>query len=410
MVATSSPVTLWSPSSFFFKTGQANISAPEFLDLINNGAIRVLGRREWLTDRQWRERNAVSKWEGYAWDEMIDGGIRAILEEDERKYAEAVRKKIDCPVARVMAVGAAPGPSLVDELTSGLTELERMEIHRAFLAPGLRLPPGVKQAAAREENTPDAIVRSVLIDAVNHAEAYKVSSARAPFFLDPPDSLFLERLALILESDASNPVVETAKAIAGLPNSEEERKNVRDDAERSQEVARKISTQILALLRSLEDRTRTRPLNLTRFVNGPGHKALVTWYSNLYESYQIDGDVNRMEGVVVRRLREDLDEDDQSAPLREILSDPQSASLAGASIIVDILSEITNPGDPFNVGSVVLTVLTGGLVGLRRLHWFKSPFLAKHWPYLYAQRRKPVRRREREIKKILDDLAGGVTR
>src|SRR6476620_9921478 len=108
MVAMSAPITLWAPASSFLNRPDSSVKHHEFRELIRRGAIKVLGRSHWLTDKAWRE-SKVNDWEGYAWDDSIDGYIRDIYEYDQHNSTNAT------PPDRVVAAGNAPGPHLVED-------------------------------------------------------------------------------------------------------------------------------------------------------------------------------------------------------------------------------------------------------------------------------------------------------
>jgi hypothetical protein len=401
MVATSAPITLWAPSSLFFTRGIAQISPIEFVELIRHRAIRILGRTEWLTDRDFRERN-TSGWEGYAWDDSIDGAILAIYEYDEQKSAQDPKYQ-----RRVMAAGPAPGPTRVGEIEELLTREDRKQLYEAVQSNELGLPPGVKQAAKRPNSTPETIVRSVLIDAVNHADAYRTSSARMPFFLDSPDSLFLKRLAPMLEDDS---VERSAQSETGQrPEKDAEQQGSRADDYTRREISRAIAGQMLTLLRGLEERTPTNTPNLTRFLSSPGHGALVSWYRDLHDEYQLTGDTGRLDGALLRQLRNVVDREPGAAEVfKEIFSNPAAITLNGGSIALDILDVLGDPGAPRQMASIGITALSAGLDGLRALQWIPRPFQPRHWPYLYASGRRPKRWNVRKMRKVLKDLADGV--
>jgi hypothetical protein len=380
MVATSAPITLWSPSSILFNSNDSSISGPEFADLVRDGYIRVLGREKWLTDRSWRIAYAEEKWDGAAWSESIDGRLKAILEED------LSRPESD---RRVRSASEATGAKWASQLK--LTQRRIQRIHDAFDSPTLRLPPGVKQAAMRSGGDPDSIARAVLTDAYNHAHAFTDSTARTPFFLDDPKSLFLAELVKILDKDGTQ--------TASVPSP------VLSRAERKEQAAirRELARQLLSLLRGLE--APNRQPNLTQFLRGSGHSDLVVWYSRLSDTLEARGAAGKLDLAVLEALRRDFADDSFTPALTEVLSDPVTFALGAGGLVTGITSTIVDRGGTLNLAGLGITTISGGLASLRALHWIPDRFKGSQWPYLYTFGRGATRRRRSRMLRLLDDLA-----
>src|SRR5262245_55075561 len=79
LISVSYPLILWSPSSVLLKSPDCRVSPRDFVKMIEDGIIRVTGRREWILSKSFRENH---RWAGARWDPYVDGAIRAIYDND----------------------------------------------------------------------------------------------------------------------------------------------------------------------------------------------------------------------------------------------------------------------------------------------------------------------------------------
>lgn len=92
MLLLSNKLTLWSPSSIQMKKyndeGISYITPNNILELIEKGQIQIIGRKNWIRDKKFRENHP---WAFGKWDENFDGKIYDWAYEDENKSIEEKR-------------------------------------------------------------------------------------------------------------------------------------------------------------------------------------------------------------------------------------------------------------------------------------------------------------------------------
>src|SRR5258708_23032304 len=91
MIVSSFPLVLWGPSGRLLQTYYdkqiCRISPQQFLTYVEKGFIRIIGRENWILDKNYRQNYP---WEGGRWLDSFDDAIKSIylnqetVPEDER--------------------------------------------------------------------------------------------------------------------------------------------------------------------------------------------------------------------------------------------------------------------------------------------------------------------------------------
>ncbi|RDI63477.1 hypothetical protein [Nocardia pseudobrasiliensis] len=182
MVATSAPLVLWGPSSMLIDSPHCRLTRNEFLELVERGTVRILGRRKWLEGPAGR---LGSGWEYAGWTPGIDDVIAGFAREDESE---------DDDRRRVSYADDEGGDRWAPEYLERRPELfER--IYRPLTSEDAisHFPAGVVEKAKAAEN-PRAFVLKVIRDSYNHDAALADSRTRTPFLLTPRESGFSQLL------------------------------------------------------------------------------------------------------------------------------------------------------------------------------------------------------------------------
>jgi hypothetical protein len=174
LIATSYPVVLWAPSgrllSKCYNEKICSISPEQFIKLVEDGHIHIIGREEWLTDKHFRNQQ---KWPYAAWLDGFDDRILAILRE--RENAPLNKRS-------VRIVERADGWEWAEDY------LQRNSDKLMEAVPKLirekKVPRGVVDKALRALDQGDEreAVKTVLRDLRNHVRAITLAEAKVPFF------------------------------------------------------------------------------------------------------------------------------------------------------------------------------------------------------------------------------------
>ncbi|GAA4954135.1 hypothetical protein [Actinoplanes utahensis] len=369
LVAGSRPLVLWAPSSVMLRA-HSSIAIEEFLVLLREGLIRIMGRERWLLDRSYRNRRAET-WAVAAWDDEIDGEIH-------RLYINELH--VADPNARTVIVAEEePGRDWAERTLSrdaGLIGFWQRVLARPDVADCI--PGGTLEAIQRENMDPEVATLRILRDARNHGQAVRDAAADVPFLLSRADSRFLEILTESRLGGAAPPA-------ADLPP-----RSAPTDA---------LAEQLLEVLERLDecrDDHRVLP-----FIRRKGHDALIDWL------------------VGFKTLIEGGSTIDQNALMRDLALKARQSRRRGLAGYLDGAGAVT--GTLLATGGAALTAgqfgqdqgvmnalgltITGaafvnGLV--RELGMVEGSYDGEQWPYLYTSGRKATRRSHRAM---LDHLA-----
>lgn len=173
LIATSYPVVLWAPSGwllgkcYYDRSNSCSISPEQFIKLVEDCHIHIIGREEWLTDKSFRNKQ---KWPYAAWLDGFDDRLLAILREREsaplhQRSVRIVEKEDGWDWAK---------DRMSDRVVETVTQLIRER----------KVPRGVMDKSLREleQGNEREAVKVVLRDLRNHVRAITLAEAKVPFF------------------------------------------------------------------------------------------------------------------------------------------------------------------------------------------------------------------------------------
>ncbi|MGW6446399.1 hypothetical protein [Lentzea sp. NPDC055074] len=373
MIATSSPLVLWAPSSRLISSKDCRVSEREFVSLVERGTVRIIGREPWLTDREARNSH---HWEGAAWTPLIDDAIRAIALED-ANLARNSRRVIIAEEER----GITWAPAYVAE-NPGLAAL----LHETLLAPdaALHFPVGVIAEATRHAEDPVDLAVHITRHAYNHDAAIAQAGSRTPFLLERRESRFNELLRSVRDaSDVEFPAVAPAAALSPSDLAE-------------------LTSEVLTVLTHLENGSAT---GVERFVKSGGHQLLATWMRNSCESIGRTS-ATSVRGEVIARLQQEFESNRLENSWPQTFGTPDSliGSIGtSAGITEAVASELTIYGA---VGLAAGAYAIGKSLA-QRLGHVAVPYTGPQWAFLYAFGRRASGRRHAKLQLTLDNLGTG---
>ena len=177
MIAVSEPVILWSPSSQLLQGPSCRISPDEFIEYVTMGRVRIIGRSNWLKDKDKRDE---SIWPGARWDNHVDGAIKSIAEEDENLPDDDEKRVLIAPDEQEEKT--MPKRYLEENPKDAqrlIAELEDADARK-------QLPRGML-GSTQGKSSPSArfLTTRLLRDVFNHGEAIHLASAEAPLSFLP---------------------------------------------------------------------------------------------------------------------------------------------------------------------------------------------------------------------------------
>ncbi|MDX8053958.1 hypothetical protein SK571_31705 [Lentzea sp. BCCO 10_0798] len=369
MIATSSPLVLWAPSSRLVSSPDCRVTEREFVALVERGTVRIIGREWWLTGRAGRNGHP---WEGAAWTPLIDDAVKAIALQDaslprnERRVVIAEEEQGDTWARAHVAENP------------GLAAL----LHETLLAPdaNLHFPVGVVETARRHSEDPIGLAERITRDAYNHDAAIARSGTRTPFLLDRRDSRFNELLRSV--RDASD---------VQFPNAGSPELSHSDLAE--------LTSEVLVVLGHLEN---GRNNSVGKFVRGEGHQLLAPWMRYSCESIGRTSAAS-VRGEVIAHLQQEFESSRLENSWPEIFGTADSligSSGTTAGVTEAVVSELTVYGA---VGLAAGAYSIGkGLA--QRLGYAAAPYSGPQWAFLYAFGRRASGRRRARLQLTLDNL------
>jgi hypothetical protein len=188
MLLITAPLTLWSPSSTLL-ISKSDLSPREFINLVDEGFIRVIGREEWLTSAKFRNEH---KFQHARWNAAIDDRLKVFAEEDKTESPER---------RRVVVAPPADGY----EWAEARLERRRGEIKRwnqVYRHAPEKLPTGTldtisqnleeRKTGASEAHT---VAKTILRDVRNHGKAIESARSEISLHLNRVDIAFLGLLS-----------------------------------------------------------------------------------------------------------------------------------------------------------------------------------------------------------------------
>ncbi|WP_448625827.1 hypothetical protein [Geodermatophilus sp. URMC 64] len=374
MIAVSSPLVLWAPSSAFLAQPSCRVPPHDFLDYVDRGLIKVIGREHWLLGREQRR---DASWVGASWDDYLDKALRTMAVGDQF-----------CPVSERRVIIAEPeggkefaereleeNGRLVELITAMVTDAER----RA------EIPVGVLEAADKLTGRPDTLAFQVLRDAYNHVNAVAEAQSQAPFLLQPRESRFVTLMAELTQDRLGSAIPRTPSIGRTL-----------SDAELAE-----FTREILRLLEHLDAARRT---SLRDFMDGEGHRQLAGWVGEIFAELVAVGATD-VRGAVLRRVQHDFDkgelQDGPPGALRRALE------VAGRASFVGGVGEVLATGQLSALGALGLLVGLFQEVGApiaERLGFVPASYTGEQWPFLYTFGKPASGRGHAEMRSVLDSL------
>lgn len=165
----SDPLVVWAPSALLLqKTAGTFLKPAELLSLIDqpNAPVRIIGRREWLLDKEFRNSRP---WPLAHWVEEFDGVVKKFADEDEKKSLSRLER-------RVIIAEPEKGYDKADEVLN-CPEGENVAKRLRQLFDSGCLPIGILEKARRAEADNSSVPREILRDVYNHSRAMDSADA-----------------------------------------------------------------------------------------------------------------------------------------------------------------------------------------------------------------------------------------
>ncbi|MEV4619121.1 hypothetical protein AB0J74_10510 [Asanoa sp. NPDC049573] len=375
MIAISQPLTLWSPSSVLLRSKACSVSPDDFVKLVENGTVRIVGRESWLLDRSFRDRH---HWDGARWDPKIDGAIRDIFHEDH--LGGGARRHPRVAVAPD-AGGRQWAAGFLDEHPEQLGFWEGVIVGDR---PQDRIPAGTFESIQKMPWDPRGAVEYLLGSARNHGQALANAGSEMDFLLRPADARFLNLMAQA-RIDGQPAVGPPAPRQAPEPGQEQF-----------------LAAQLLEVLARLDD-VRGRG-GLMRFIGNGGHAELVAWFRTVADLLK-GTDPTRFEGELLRHLQNEVRKGSRRG-LGSLLDGPPSVvtSVVGAAgVAVDGL-QVAQDASVMNLLGVAISTFMIGAGLCQRLGWVGGSFTGIQWPYLYTYGKAPNKDRQTRLLDLLENI------
>jgi hypothetical protein len=373
MIAVSKPLVLWGPSSQLLLDASCRVGGREFLEYVDGGQIRIVGRHRWILSKTFRNGHP---WPGARWNSQIDERIRDIALEDEG-LALHDRRVVLADDARGTDWAEryiAEHPAAVDQIHRALTGAESRN----------HFPIQVIDSANRSGHEPRPVARTVLAHVYNHSDAIALSGADTPFLLQPRESRFLRLLGEVraVETFPYPPLRQTPHA------------------QLSPGDLAHVTRQVMDLLQALEAAGSTK---LSKFVAHDGHTLLATWTSELCRSLA-EENAARVDGAALRTLQREFEAGELSDGWSDVFlgresmvaSMGTSAGLIEAAVTsqLSILGAIGIAAGAYDVGHSLL----------QKFGYANVDYSESQWPFLYTFGGKATRRRKTILGRVLDSL------
>jgi len=372
MIASSSRLVLWSPSSVFLRE-YSFLEPREFLSYVDDGIIQVVGREPWITDRNHRNKVAEKRFPGAAWDDLIDSTLRGWCRADENNHVPEQRRRVRTAPPEGGLDWAEQhldeNPGLVETLGSFADDEAKARAE---------IPPGTLEAARSNtvEGDRRGFAKWILRDAYNHGQAIAYTGRSVPFLLARQDSAFLR---LLIKLHAEEEFGRTYRA----RQYEEE---LLDQAQ--------LVDQLVDLLGYLKERYDRNPTTLRNFIkDSEGRTKLLAWMAEVANQVKQRKPEN-LKSYLVDELLKRMPKRRQVAifgPTRQSSAAQVGALAAGAGGIVSGVLSGIDLANPMGVASFVAGVVSFGAGAmptgeniLRSLGVIPFDFDGPQWPFSFA--------------------------
>jgi hypothetical protein len=358
LVAMSEPLTLWAPSSVLLAAPSCGVEPKQFLDFLEEGHIRVMGRRAWLGEPGARNSD---RWPGTAWDSQIDGPIWNLAQADEGKPLAERRVVIACE---------EKGYEWADEYLSEHPQ-ESMKWYKRASARGASrtIPGGTLQAVRRLGGDRVKVARRILRDAYNHGRALAESGARVPILQSFTHRKFVEVLA-------QAPPLEGG---AGVPPTSVPRSGTAPQME----GLSAMTGELARLLAELDLHGAPEPKRLRRFLRGPGHRHLVAWMSGICTEYE-QHRPQAVDEFVFDRLEQELGRASFESFMQGLRRHPDDAGIGAVGAVAGVVGMATAGAGWVPALALGAAVYPVGKGLVRELGFIPAAFDGPQWPFLYT--------------------------
>ncbi len=376
LVAMSQPLTLWAPSSVILRSSSSGIAPNLFLDLLEEGHIRVMGRHKWLSEPRFRN---SSRWPGTDWVPGIDDRIQGLAEEDEGK-----------PVGeqRVVVAPEEKGYEWADEYLSEHPGQASEWFARATRKGAAKtIPGGTLEAIHELGDDRVAVARRILRDAYNHGRALLESRARVPILQSFTHRKFLEVLA-------QAPAIEEGEEGRRPPADEKPQASQVDDLAA-------MTRELVQILATLDLKGPPDSKRLHRFLRSSGHRELIAWMSGICTEYERHRP-QIVDGLLLERLQQELDRAPFYALAQEVRQHPDELGVGAVGLVAAIVGAATGGIGVAAVLGIGASVYPAGKGLARELGFIPSTFNGPQWPFLYTTGHGA---RKRQPRKVQDALA-----
>jgi hypothetical protein len=259
----------------------SGLSAHEFLDLVDEGHVRVIGREWWLMSKDERDDHP---YKDARWTPEIDDTLKKWC-----KY-DAVMRPGD---QRVAVIPPEDGYEWADEHL-GEDERRVKTWYDRYRRSPRSLPSGtldtiarnVAKAAETGEDVRYAVARTILRDGRNHGQALQAAGADISVHLSKVSVDFMR----ILNDESGRPAVLPQRGAEPIP---------------SEAMSAELARQTAELLRWLRDAAGTGPMNLREFLRQDVREEILDWLGKLCNEYRLHSPAV-LDGVVLAQLEHDL--------------------------------------------------------------------------------------------------------
>jgi len=357
LVAASAPLVLWAPSSAIINSPICPLSGQDFVHLVSEGRIRVLGRSDWF-EKGFRDHHP---WAGARWVPEIDEPLQRL------------RNLYDTP-----GIARSERPVANSDTEYGTTwaanfyathPAKMSELRAAFRAPDMadHFPSGVVESAHRGKDEDDAL-HLLLRDAYNHHAALRNADTSRPFLLAKREA----RFTLLME-----------EVLAEVPG------QVSEPSEKHLSAPDLVSlTRELLDILGRFDTIRTQPV--TSFVRSQGHELLTTWLRGIYDHLLALGATDA-QGHLLGEMRKHMADGGTDIDWKNVLLGLWGTGLMDTG--VSIAGFVDSSREILDYVGLGLGAIPVGYELAKQLSLAPTRFQGNPWPFLYAFGGRPNRRR-----------------
>jgi hypothetical protein len=368
ILAFSAPLNLWAPSSVLIRS-VSRIEPKVFIRYVERGLIRIHGRENWLTDRQFRNKH---RWSAAAWDSEIDDALDAMRREDQN-----VRDGMQRVVVAPPEEGFKRAAEYLDRHPEQVARWNRIFRSRSARS---KIPAGTWESASRyQSDGPTAVAVAILRDAYNHGLAIRDSGADAPLLLGSADRQFLNLL-------------EGSWGPDGREGSSPQQSTLEGE----------LASQLVEVLRCLD--IHRGSMDVERFMKGGGRRALVAWLHDVCQRYR-EVNPREVDNIVINELRSQVAKGKFARPLGELLVHPITTTVGLVALVSTAVGFVQEPANVLaGVGMAASVVQVAGGAA-KQFGIAPSSYTGPQWPVLYSCAGQVRPRYVRKLRYVLEEFA-----